>query len=60
MLLTCVAFWCFIAACITGFACAGAGFGASLYFVASTSIRVSRTLTLTQHLSRLDEPVLTT
>ena len=27
MLLTCVAFWCFIAACITGFACAGAGFG---------------------------------
>ena len=27
MLLTCAAFWCFIAACITGFMCAGAGFG---------------------------------
>ena len=31
MLLTCVAFWCFIAACITGFACAGAGFGVFPY-----------------------------
>lgn len=28
MLLTCVAFWCFLAACVTGFMCAGAGFGA--------------------------------
>ena len=26
-LLTCVAFWCLIAACITGFMCAGVGFG---------------------------------
>ncbi|CAK0787531.1 hypothetical protein CVIRNUC_010751 [Coccomyxa viridis] len=26
MLLTCVAFWCFLAACVTGFMCAGAGF----------------------------------
>ena len=29
MLLTCVAFWCFLAACVTGFMCAGAGFGAN-------------------------------
>ena len=27
MLLSCVAFWCLIAACISGFMCAGAGFG---------------------------------
>ena len=29
VLLTCMAFWCFVAACITGFMCAGAGFGDS-------------------------------
>ena len=29
VLLTCMAFWCFMAACITGFMCAGAGFGNS-------------------------------